>query len=644
MTSAAKLARKMVGNSPMVRFAVLTLIALAGFGFGIVRVVDNLVADQAEVDARHAATSFARLAVEPHLSITDVVVGPDARSRQGLAKVIRQANALGEFPRIKIWNRQHRVVYSNDPAEQGRVLPGFPELEAAFDGRVTTKLGLDRNDRPDDGAAGIPYQAWVPLSFGARSGIAGVIEVHIPENQLAVGLRRIQRHMILPIGVVFGLLYLVLLLIRAAGLRSSRRYALERGRLAAIVDASDEVILREDLEGNIVSWNRGAERTYGYRADEMLGRTLSVLVPPDRPDEVREILERIKRGERLDHYETKRVTKDGRTLDMSMSITPIEGPDSKIAGVAVIARDISARKRADEELRSSREQLAAAQRLAKLGSWTWDIASGQVTWSPELFRIWGIDARTSEPTYDLFIGSVHPDDRQATEHAIAKAVAECSGYETEFRIVRPDGNMRVVASSARVTVDERGAPTRMVGSALDVTDQKRVEGELRQSAADLKARAMTDPLTGLLNHGGFHEAVDRELTRCRREGGNFSVILFDLDGFKPINDTYGHAEGDRVLVAVAAQLTATCRPLDAAGRLGGDEFALLLHETHGADAAGVGERVTRAIGELGAEVGLSFGVGQWPEDGPEKEPVLFRADMALYAAKTASRDGPRGVN
>jgi diguanylate cyclase (GGDEF)-like protein/putative nucleotidyltransferase with HDIG domain len=146
--------------------------------------------------------------------------------------------------------------------------------------------------------------------------------------------------------------------------------------------------------------------------------------------------------------------------------------------------------------------------------------------------------------------------------------------------------------------------------------------------------ASRDPLTGLRNHREFHEGVAQELERCRRYGGRMSVVLFDLDGFKAVNDVGGHAEGDRVLRHTAEVLSASCRSSDTAFRIGGDEFALLLPETGAADATAVAERAA-------SQLDTSFGLAVWPDDGPSKEGLLARADDNLYAMKRL-RPGPRG--
>jgi PAS domain S-box-containing protein len=121
-----------------------------------------------------------------------------------------------------------------------------------------------------------------------------------------------------------------------------------RNQLASIVDFSHDAILSEDLNGVIVSWNKGAERTFGYSADEVVGKPITILIPPGLQDELSRILEHIRRGECVDHYETKRRHKDGRLLDISLTVSPVKGADGRIVGASKIARDITNQKRAQE--------------------------------------------------------------------------------------------------------------------------------------------------------------------------------------------------------------------------------------------------------------------------------------------------------
>jgi len=120
-------------------------------------------------------------------------------------------------------------------------------------------------------------------------------------------------------------------------------------RLAAIVESSDDAILAKDLDGTIISWNSGAERLFGYTADEAIGSPVTMLIPLDRADEEPTILARIRAGERIDHYETVRRRKDGSLIEISLSVSPIRGPNGKIIGASKIARDITERRRAEKQ-------------------------------------------------------------------------------------------------------------------------------------------------------------------------------------------------------------------------------------------------------------------------------------------------------
>ena len=131
------------------------------------------------------------------------------------------------------------------------------------------------------------------------------------------------------------------------------------GLLAAIIDSSDDAIISKSLDGFITSWNRGAEQLFGYTAEESIGKHITLIIPSDRRHEEVTILERVKRGERIEHFETVRRRKDGADVDISLSISPVKGPTGQIVGASKVARDITARKRGQEALRNSEERLRA---------------------------------------------------------------------------------------------------------------------------------------------------------------------------------------------------------------------------------------------------------------------------------------------
>ena len=145
--------------------------------------------------------------------------------------------------------------------------------------------------------------------------------------------------------------------------RSAEQIGEYRSRLAAVIESSEDAILTKGLDGTITSWNKGAERIYGYAPDEVVGKHISILTPPDRPNEIREILSKIAHGERIEHHESVRITKDGRQLDVSVSISPLRNAIGEVIGASAIARDITAQKKAETQLRQS-QKMEAIGRLA----------------------------------------------------------------------------------------------------------------------------------------------------------------------------------------------------------------------------------------------------------------------------------------
>ena len=145
--------------------------------------------------------------------------------------------------------------------------------------------------------------------------------------------------------------------------RTNRQLWEYRARLASIIDSSEDAIIGKDLNGIVTSWNRGAEHVYGYSADEMVGNSITKISPADRPDEIPGILRKIRRGETVSHFESVRVTKDGRHLNISLTVSPIHDAQGTIVGASAIGRDITAHKRAEDQLRQA-QKMEAIGRLA----------------------------------------------------------------------------------------------------------------------------------------------------------------------------------------------------------------------------------------------------------------------------------------
>jgi diguanylate cyclase (GGDEF)-like protein/PAS domain S-box-containing protein len=137
---------------------------------------------------------------------------------------------------------------------------------------------------------------------------------------------------------------------RARGEPSANRFGDLQAHLAAIVESSQDAIISKTLDGTIISWNQGAEELYGYRSEEAIGRSISILAPRDREEEIPELIERISRGERVRHYETQQVRKDRQPIEVLLTLSPTRDPDGEITGASVVARDITELKRVERQL------------------------------------------------------------------------------------------------------------------------------------------------------------------------------------------------------------------------------------------------------------------------------------------------------
>lgn len=283
-----------------------------------------------------------------------------------------------------------------------------------------------------------------------------------------------------------------------------------RELLSYVVDSSDDAIITNSRDGTITSWNRGAERLYGYTAAEAIGQSIGLIEPPDRTGEQREILRRVFAGESIARFETERLRKDGSKLIVSLTVSPVRDSAQRIVSAAIIARDI--------------------------------------------------------------------------------------------------------------------------------TERSRYEARLRHLADH-------DQLTGLFNRRRFEEELKRELARSGRYHSHGAVLSLDLDNFKSINDSAGHAAGDAVLAEVAAVLQRRFRSSDTIARLGGDEFAVMLTSVDVAGARAAAQDLLAAIHNSRAMFGgkplritASIGVAAFESDDAIAAELMTGADLAMYAAKGAGRD------
>ena len=248
-----------------------------------------------------------------------------------------------------------------------------------------------------------------------------------------------------------------------------------RFRHAAVIESSDDAIASATLDGIIVSWNTGAQKTYGYTEAEAVGKPINMLVPPELPDEENKILEVLRTGGRIQHFETVRVTKTGKRIDVSLTISPIKDSDGRTVGCSGIARDISERKLAEETLRASEERLRLAQQAARIGTFDWNIRTGVNTWTPELEAVYGLPPGGFGRTQTAFENLVHPDDRAGVIKLVDAAMKSGQPTKGEWRVVWADGSVHWIAGRWQVFTDASGEPSKMIGVNVDATERKLAE-------------------------------------------------------------------------------------------------------------------------------------------------------------------------
>lgn len=242
--------------------------------------------------------------------------------------------------------------------------------------------------------------------------------------------------------------------------------------------------------------------------------------------------------------------------------------------------------------------------------------------------------RRDEPTLlaSGFQSLTHPEDLAAALEAVERLVAgDVERYRTESRYLLPDGSVAWGSLNLSLVRDANDEPRYFVAQIEDIAVRKEVEHELARYTEHLNQLALRDPLTGLANYRDFHATLDLEFERCLENGTECSVVLFDVDGFRALNER-DYSEGDRVLFEVASAIAAGCGHGGLAARIGGDEFSLVLPEMSREDALHLAQQIVARVAERAGGASLSFGSGSCPVDGHSKELVLVRADMQLHAA------------
>ena len=425
------------------------------------------------------------------------------------------------------------------------------------------------------------------------------------------------------------------------------------GQLRSVLNAATQVaIIATDLRGVITTFNAGAEQMLGFEAQEVLGHlTLESLhLAPEleaRAAQLSAILgKRIAPAQAMlvdsadavhEAREWTLVRKDGSQLTVNMLATVLLDEHGLWVGHLAICLDVTEQKRAYEALAARDRLLKKLSAHVPGGIFQFILEPNNVSRfiyaSDGIRDIYEIEPGVLQQDARKVFERIHPLDVERVRESIRLSTLQLSHWREEYRVQLPHRGLRWVRGEA--TPEElAGGGTLWHGYVSDISDLKRVEEELR-------ALSITDSLTGIHNRRYFQDRLKAEMIRVKRASGALSVIMFDIDHFKRINDQHGHAVGDEVLKELCRRISHRLRRTDVFCRLGGEEFVVLCANTDGSQAFNVALELWQALrGEPMEGVGTvtaSFGVASWRvEEGVDS--LLLRADSGVYAAKQAGRD------
>jgi diguanylate cyclase (GGDEF)-like protein/PAS domain S-box-containing protein len=300
--------------------------------------------------------------------------------------------------------------------------------------------------------------------------------------------------------------------------------------------------------------------------------------------------------------------------------------------------EVEERRKLAASMAKNERRLKEAELIAGVGGFERDFKTGEGYWSDNLFKILGYTPGAFAPSLEAFWRHVHEDDQEEFQRILAIAVFEAKDMTHQCRIRRADGQVRHIQVHAAVVRDDSGGVDHYHGTMLDVTERALAEERMR-------LLAQTDELTGIYNRRRFIELANKEIDRATRYGNPFSLIMFDIDKFKAVNDMYGHDVGDEVIKTIVDCGGAIARGVDFLGRLGGEEFAIALPQTDLTGAEVVAERVRIGVErceimvqECALHCTISLGVAELTGCADNFDSILKAADLALYRAKDKGRN------
>jgi diguanylate cyclase (GGDEF)-like protein/PAS domain S-box-containing protein len=421
-------------------------------------------------------------------------------------------------------------------------------------------------------------------------------------------------------------------------------------RKAAILESVLDCILTIDSQGRVIEFNAAAARTFGYTKAEAIGRPLAdLIIPLPFRDQYRERLASFVATGDGTLTEITVMRANGSEIPVELSITAIGS--AAAANFTCVLRDISARKHAD----ATRARLAAIVDSSDDAIFCTDLDDVILTWNAGAERLYGYTAREVIGQSRALL--VTDDNRVELQAMLERAVRGKATEHLETRCMRKDGSFVDVSVAMSPMAEHTGRVTSVSSIARDISGriqaeakvkrlnvkierQRQRESEAAHTASQRMAHAAQhDALTDLPNRTLLHDRITQAIAWARRYGTRVVVLFVDLDRFKQINDSFGHAMGDALLRSVTSRLLTCVRATDTVSRHGGDEFIVVSQLERAEDAAVVADKIIRAVGaphdiaEHALHVTASVGISIYPDDADQAAGLIGAADAAMYHAK-----------
>ena len=403
--------------------------------------------------------------------------------------------------------------------------------------------------------------------------------------------------------------------------------------LEAFTRESSGFVSYLDTDRRIRYCNRGYCDWFGIGREDLIGKSVVELYGASGYAEFAPRMDRAFAGERV-HYERLARRGDGTPVWISVTLDPHRDDSGQVVGVFSCALEVSELKRTHDMLDRALQELASHMENTPLAVVEFSSSITIKRWSPQAEEIFGWSAAEAIGQRPNELNLVHADSFP-TIHAQTKDLLE--GRQRRNRMlaknVRKDGRAIYCEWFNSAFFDADGKCLSILGLVQDVTSRVEAEEQLRQAAVH-------DSLTGLPNRSSLAARLEHAIMRVNRSGDRLALLFIDLDRFKKVNDTLGHAAGDEVLRQAAARIRTCVREVDSVARLGGDEFVVLLETDVRPDTPSIiGERIRAAFGapfqwkHTDVTCGASIGISLYPDHARDPEHLLASADEAMYRAK-----------